>query len=467
MKSKMELQADIEEEVDKAQAINDKAIAEKRELTPLEASRWEAIIGKGGTIEKAQAALDASEAENERRGALALRNQAMQKSYSNGPLGLVKSPSAMFPGMEPITMNGNTPQAEPRLRSRKLRAFTDERDAYDSGQWLKAFLARSRNGYDETAESHCQQRGWEIMNTASEGSPTAGGYLVPTPLSNAIHDVRELAGVSRALARVVPMSSDTLDVAKKTAGHTVYYPGEAAAITDTEQTWGRVTLNAKKRAILSYISQELNDDSVIPIMDDIASQMGLDLAIQEDKEFIKGDGTSTYGNVSGLITEVGSAGTQDATTGSDTWPELAMVDFTDTMSLLASKYWARGTAWLCSSQFYYSVMLNLAADAGGNTLGSIESGSAPGMPMFLGAPVFFSAQCPTATAASTIACYFGSFNSGVMIGDRLGVRIAMSDQYAFNTDRLAIRATTRYDIQCHDVGTAALAGAVVALKTAA
>jgi len=106
---------------------------------------------------------------------------------------------------------------------------------------------------------------------------------------------------------------------------------------------------AKKRAILSYISQELNDDSVINVMDDLASQMGLDLAIQEDNEYINGDGSSTYGNVSGLITEIGSAGTQDATTGSDTWPELALVDFTDTMGLLQSKYWPRGVAWLCSA----------------------------------------------------------------------------------------------------------------------
>jgi HK97 family phage major capsid protein len=364
-------------------------------------------------------------------------------------------------------MNGNSQTTEVRLRSKKLSAFTDEKDAFDSGQWLKAFLARSRNGFDEAAEAHCAKRGWQILATATEGSPTAGGYLVPSPLSNAIIDTRELAGVARALSRVVPMTSDTLDVAKKTSGVTVYYPGEATAITASDQVWEKVTLNAKKRAILSFISQELSDDSVIPVMDDLASQMGLDLAINEDTEFIKGDGTSTYGNVEGLITAIGSAGTQDATTNSDTWPELALVDFTNAMSLLQSKYWARGTAWLCSSQFYYGVMLNLMADAGGNTLGSIESGSAPGMPMFLGSPVFFSAQCPTATAAATICCYFGAFNAGVMIGDRLGVRIAQSSDYAFDTDRLAIRATSRYDIQCHDVGDGSTAGAVIALKTAA
>ena len=466
MKSKMELQADIEAEVEKAQAINDLAQEEGRDLTPIEARRWESIIGKNGTIEKAKKALDAYEQKNERNAALALQNSALRKVHSATPFAQFQNTNSDME-LQMSTAYGNTPQEEPRLRSKKLRAFANERDAYDSGQWLKGFLARSRGGYDEAAEQHVAARGWQIMATATEGTPSAGGYLVPSPLSNAIIDVREFAGVSRSLCRVMPMTSDTLDVAKKTAGVTVYYPGEAGAITASDQTWGSVNLNAKKRAILSYISQELNDDSVIPVMDDLASQMGLDLAIQEDNELINGDGTSTYGNVSGLVTEIGSAGTQDATSGSDLWTELAMVDFTNTMSLLQSKYWARGANWLCSSQFYYSVMLNLMADAGGNSLGSIEQGQLPGIPMFLGAPVIFSAQMPTTTAASTIACYFGSFSDGVMIGDRLGVRIAQSDQYAFDTDRLAIRATSRYDIVCHDVGNATDAGAIVALKTAA
>ena len=366
-------------------------------------------------------------------------------------------------------MNGNS-QTEVRLISQPLKAFKGadaQRDAYDSGQWLKAFFARAQGGCAEQAEQRIAARGWDIQATATEGSPSAGGYLVPSPLSNAIIDVRQLAGVSRQLSRVMTMTSDTLDVAKKTAGATVYYPGEAGSITASDQTWSSVNLNAKKRAILSYISQELNDDSVISVMDDLASQMGLDLAIQEDNEYINGDGTSTYGNVSGLVSSIGSASINDATSGRDTWPELALVDFTDAMGLLQSKYWPRGVAWLCSAQFYYSVMLNLMCDAGGNAISDIEMGQRVGRPLFLGAPVYFSSQMPTATAASTICAYFGSFGDGVMIGDRLGVRIAQSDQFAFDTDRLAIRATSRYDIVCHDVGDGSTSGAIVALKTAA
>ena len=66
-------------------------------------------------------------------------------------------------------------------------------------------------------------------------------------------------------------------------------------------------------------------------------------------------------------------------------------------------------------------MLNLMCDAGGNAISDNEMGQRVGRPLFLGAPVYFSSQMPTATAASTICAYFGSFGDGVMIGDRLGV----------------------------------------------
>jgi hypothetical protein len=50
-------------------------------------------------------------------------------------------------------MNGNS-QTEVRLISQPLKAFKGadaQRDAYDSGQWLKAFFARAQGGCAEQA----------------------------------------------------------------------------------------------------------------------------------------------------------------------------------------------------------------------------------------------------------------------------------------------------------------------------
>lgn len=453
MRTEREILDGIEKLEDKAQAILDVAKDEKRDLNEAEQAEFDGIM-------------------DEEKGTLAAEHKALEQwrkrdaAESRLALSRKSAASSSQPFAAVIEGNGNTAQPEViHNRIGKLRAFKDEQTAYDCGVWFRSLFARINGRPDEAGEARCSRQGWDVRATATEGSPTAGGYLVPAPLSNAIIDVRDTAGVSRQLARVVPMTSDALDVPKKTAGTTVYYPGEAGAITASDQTWGNISLNAKKRAILSYVSQELADDAIVSIVDDLAGQMGLDLAIKEDSEWIKGDGTSTYGGVSGLITEIGTAAVSTAVTGEDTWAELDVDDFTGAMGLLPSKYWGRGVHWLCSSQFYYTTMLNVAAQAGGNTIQSLQTGD--GMPQFLGVPVVFSSQCPTATAASTIGCYFGSFSDSTMIGDRGGVRIAQSDQYAFNTDRLAIRATTRYDVNVHDAGDSSNVGAITAVKTAA
>ena len=343
------------------------------------------------------------------------------------------------------TANKGLPNMNTPASFKAFKGPNAAQDAFDAGKWLRSVV----NG--------------DIRATATEGVPSQGGYVVPTPLHNAIINARELAGVSRKVAHVIPMTSDSLDVPKKTDGPMVYYPAEAGAITASDQTWGSVALTAKKRAILSYVSQELVDDSIIPIMDDLASQMGTEFAVQEDNEFINGDGTGTYGSEVGLLSAIHASAVATAAAGIDTWAELTIANHTDAMGKLNSKWWPYGTSWICSAQYYYQVMLRLIASAGGNAIRDMEAGAA-GIPMFLGMPVHFTSAMPTSTAVAQVSALFGAFNQAVIIGDRVPTRIALSDQFAFDTDRLALRATTRYDINVHE---STATGPYVGLKTAA
>ncbi len=102
---------------------------------------------------------------------------------------------------------------------------------------------------------------------------SAGVFVVPDPLSNVIIDLREQFGVLRQNAKVEPMTSDTKSVPKRLSGLTYYYPGENAAITDSDKFWGNVQLVAKKLATLSRYSSELNEDAIISIADDLASEI--------------------------------------------------------------------------------------------------------------------------------------------------------------------------------------------------
>lgn len=436
-----------------AQEANDGA---GRDLTAEEKSAFDDYTAK----------MEAAEAGHKE----ALEFEARKRKVAEATIAL----SAPRPMVSGTADRGASDRSRACHRIGTLQAFTQHQDrnrnaqeARDVGYWLRAVIARGNRQVDEEAEKVVVARGWDIRNVATEGSPTGGGFLVPTPLSEAIIDVRALAGVSRNLARVMAMTSETQDIPKKTAGTTVYYPGEAGTTTASDQTWGNVKLTAKKRAILSKISQELRDDALISVVDDLASQMGTDFAVKEDAEFFKGDGTSTYGGVTGLLAAQGAGGLYTPANGAglSVWSGLTNTEITGTMAKLPDKYWQYGCSWACSSVFYFSVLLKLQANANGNDMISLANGQK--VHSYLGYPVFFTNQMPTATAVSTVSLLFGAFNQAAIIGDRGGVTIKQSEHLNFDQDVLAVLGTTRYDINCHDMGDASNAGAVVGLKTAA
>jgi HK97 family phage major capsid protein len=79
-----------------------------------------------------------------------------------------------------------------------------------------------------------------------EGTLSAGGYLVPTPLSGTVIDVaRNKARVMQAGAMTIPMSSASLKIARATADITPTWRAEGAALTATQQPFDNVVLTPK------------------------------------------------------------------------------------------------------------------------------------------------------------------------------------------------------------------------------
>ena len=446
----------LEELTDEAQAILNLAEKEDRDITTDEQKRWDAIMDEqSGELTKCQAELDVLEKRAAEQKRLAAQRRAAQRSVFDNALTEPQQAAAPRVGV---------------VRA-KLHAFKNDdsgrQAAYDCGQWLRAVLAHQRGYRDESAQNYAVNRfGGGIFATHTEGSNSAGGYTVPDPLSAAFIEYRELAGVSRQICDVRPMTSDTMSIPKLLTGNTVTYPGEASAITANDQTWGQIALTAVKRAVLTKVSNELSADSVINVVDQLVSRLAFQFALQEDNELINGDSTASYGGELGLLSASGAGGSYiaggAANSGKDTWVEIVLADFTNTMGKLPSEHWA-APSWLCSPAFYYGVMLQVMASAGGNTIPLLESGS--GRPMFLGYPVNLTDQMPTATAVTQKACLFGTFRDAVVLGDRETLQIAFSDQRYFDEDVIAVRGVTRYDINVHNASGASAAGAYVALVT--
>ncbi len=287
--------------------------------------------------------------------AAALRDEKLQLSLSrHGQANEGRKMISAFNSNLHRMMSGHE-QAEPSQHAhvRSLRAFRSEQAAFDGGQWLRAIVARTHmDSVNVGAEEHCKAKGLTITNVSTEGTGPAGGYLVPAPLAATIIEVREMVGVARQVCDVQPMTSDTLTIPKRAGGLTVYAPGEGNTITDSDKEWSNVSLTAKKRAVASFITQELSDDALINIVDNVFTEMAFALAQQEDLELINGDGSgATYFGVNGLLNKLGSAGVSQAATGHDTWGELDIADFAAATAKLPDRYFPFGPSWICSIRF--------------------------------------------------------------------------------------------------------------------
>lgn len=468
MKTVKQLVEDRETLAIEAKAIYEAAQKANRDLAEDEVKRFDEITNKSeGLIAKLDKDLAIAKEREEAILAISAREGRKNRLEElTGPGGLL-NPDPTTARILPT--NGRLPGDEQQqdriyLRTAKLRAFKSERDAINCGMWLRAFVAKVFNRDDKTAIAHVHRLGWQVTNVGVEGTGQLGGYVTPAPLSQTIIDVRENVGIARQILKIMPMSGETLTMGRRDGGLTVYYPGEAQAITLSDKDWGQVELIAKKRAVAHQMSQELIDDALISIVDDAMNEMAYALAAKEDAETINGDGTSTYGGVTGLLSSLGSAGVSQAATGHDTWAELDLADITAWMGLLPEKY-AREPVIVCSRAFYNAVLLRLQAVASGNTIASLQAGAT--LRQFLGYSVFFTDQMPRTTAAATVCALFGTFNMGAILGERTGITMARSDEYAFLNDVTTVKATSRYDVKVHAGGDATNAGAYVGLKTAA
>ena len=97
----------------------------------------------------------------------------------------------------------------------------------------------------------------------SEGTASEGGYTVPAPLAAEFIDkLRAKTVAIQAGARTVPMTSNTLAMARLDTDPTITWRAENALIDDSDPVFSAITLDAKTCAGLVKVSRELLSDSV-------------------------------------------------------------------------------------------------------------------------------------------------------------------------------------------------------------
>lgn len=414
------------------------------------------------------------------------RLEAIKKQPANAQLAnIVRAGSGAQPELNGSRSNRWTIPATARKHFGTITAFADESQssgytaeekAYRFGQFAlaKAQLDLPGQYRFPNATKFAADHGMLNASHMEGGSDTTGSHIfVPEEFGMDLIKLREEYGVARQLCKMVPMNSDTRTDPKWSSGLTAYFTGEGAAATTSTMVHSQVRLTAKKMTVLSTYSSELSEDSVIDFGNTLASEMAYAEALKEDQCFIDGDGTSTYGHIRGLktmfaTTTLGTAPGYRDTTTSNTWAATVIADLTSLISVVPV-YAQSGMRFLCSSQYYYQVMVPLLNAAGGITGAEIQNGFR--RPMFQGIPVFFSQAMPTATATSTIAVYLGNFALGCSFGDRRKMTLEFSKEATvdsvnlFTNDLIAVKSSQRMDINVHSIGSDTVAGPIVALST--
>ena len=361
---------------------------------------------------------------------------------------------------------------ETHFRHSPLKAFKDlpiqgggvmkaEEAAYRAGQWLLASVYGS-----EKSAKWCREHGMETR-VMHGGALTAGGALVPVEMETAIIDLRDTYGVARRLAKMRPMTSDSVRIPRKDGGLTPYFfsDSDGTGITASDKTWGEVRLNVKKLGVLAKLGRDLEEDAVINAVDDLSMEMAWAFSQKEDQCWVDGDGTSTYGGMTGMRTKLAATaylGRVAATTNHNLMSEVDATDLSLVMAGVAS-YAKPGAAWVCSETFKSMVFDRLAMAAGGNT--TITTASGP-VAAYSGYPIITSEAMPAGGATdylNAIMCTFGRHDMASSFGSRRGIEIQVLQERYAELGQIGIIATERIDIVVHDLGSTTVKGPIAGL----
>lgn len=313
-------------------------------------------------------------------------------------------------------------EKEPPAPEEKFKSF---------GQYLAA-VADWHRGKRDPAD-------WR-MKALSEGTDSAGGFLVPEQYARGI-EVRALeTEIVRPLARKIPMATDTLNypTIKDTThassvhgGVIAYWTEEAGSKTVVQPTFGRVKLIAKKLTGFTYASDELLEDSAVGLEALLINLFGDAIAWHEEEAFWQGNGV---GQPLGIINS-GSLVTPFRATVTT----VALADLGALMSRFLGNPYAPSVAWVANKSVLPQLLVLGSTYI---TWQTIAGQRIPGA--LFGIPIYFTEHVAALGSVGDIGLYdFDQY----LIGDRKGLKVDRSIEYRFSTDETTWRFVKRLDGQ--------------------
>lgn len=266
----------------------------------------------------------------------------------------------------------------------------------------------------------------------SKLSAGAGANVVPTSFHSMLqeHMIDSSAIRQTNVTVLTTESGENLQVPKTAGYSTASLIAEAGSITESDPSFGQVTLGAFKYAILVQVSSELLTDEGVDVADFLARQGGRALGNGSGAHFVAGDGSSKpLGVVPASTLGKTAAGAAAITTD----------ELIDLFYSVIHGYRQNGT-WMMADATV--ALVRKLKDSTNQYLWSpgLISGE---VDTLLGRPVVVDVNMPAA-ANGLKSVVFGDF-SAYYIRDVNGVRVERSDDFAFQNDLATFRFILRTD----------------------
>ena len=282
------------------------------------------------------------------------------------------------------------------------------------------------------------------LKALSEGTDSAGGFLVPAEFRPQLLQRSLERSVIRPYATTIPIARDKVTIPKVVetshtshlfGGIVAYWTEEAATKAQTDPVFGQVNLIPKKLTGVTRASDELLEDSAIALESLLVQQFGAAIAWYEDLAFLRGSGVGEPLGIfqsGALITPVRAVANQ-----------VALANLANIMArMYPDSLYGPNTIWIISPAVLAQLIQMVATvitwlPASGGAAGRIPA-------QILGMPFVVTEKVPTLGTTGDIGLYDLSY---YLIGDRKDLRIDMDKSIYFLSDQTAWRFVERVDGQ--------------------
>lgn len=234
------------------------------------------------------------------------------------------------------------------------------------------------------------------------GTDSEGGYLVPDEFEHTLVEALQEENIFRKLAHIIQTASGDRKIPVVASKGTASWVDEEGSITESDDSFGQVSIGACKLGTLIKVSNELLNDSVFPLEGYISKEFARRIGVKEEDSFFNGDGD---GKPVGIFHSTGGAqvGVTAASTSAITADEII-----DLFYSLGAPY-RKKAVWVLNDATVKSI--RKLKDGNGNYLWQ-PALTADTPDTLLGRPVYTSTSVPTIASGAKVIAFGISASTG-------------------------------------------------------